>query len=89
MTSRKLTIRLYFIGVKMVRLAYGVAGLLFSRALVSSPDKEVDVNQHKSYPAILLLVSCPTAYLGPHDRNFLVRFNYEFFLRGATERNTC
>ena len=37
MTSGKLTIRLHFIGVKMVRLTYGVAGSLSGRALVSSP----------------------------------------------------
>ena len=38
MTSGKLTIRLHFIGVKIVRLTYNVAGKLFGRALVPSPD---------------------------------------------------
>ena len=38
MTSGKLSIRLHFIGVKIVRLTYGVAGELFARALVPSRD---------------------------------------------------
>ena len=38
MTTAKLTIRLHFIGGKMVRLTYDVAGKLFGRALVPSPE---------------------------------------------------
>ena len=38
MTSGKLSIRWHFIGVKMARLTYVVAGLLFGRALVPTPD---------------------------------------------------
>ena len=46
----------------MVGLTYGVAGLLFGRDLVPSPDKKVDVSKHKPYPTVLSLVSRPTAY---------------------------
>ena len=38
MTSGKLTICLHFIGVKMVRLTYDLAGKLLGRALIPSSD---------------------------------------------------
>ena len=62
MTSGKLTIRLHITGVKKVRLTYGVTGYLFGRGSVPSLDQEVNVSEHKYYPTILLLLSCPSAY---------------------------
>ena len=37
---------------------------------------------------LTLGIKFPINDQGAHDRNFLVRFNNEFFLKGANEQNT-